>query len=119
MNIWAAIKTVSLVRDALELGRDVYEWFTEDDKPEPKPKRIRKKPDTTKLTQHHYNFICSARRQWEQYNKDNPKDRKSIQDLTDVINEKLGLNKSTRAYSRIWNGEIKPEDLPTGKPLEF
>lgn len=74
----------------------------------------RKKPDTTKLTQKHYDAIIHIYNEWVIYNRSHPKNKKTQQDLTDVINHELSLDKSRTTLSKIWRGVIKREDLPTG-----
>lgn len=123
MNPWAAIKTVALVKDVIDLGKYIYSSFFDEEEEKPKPaakpeepkvRKPRKKSDTTRFTQHQYDFVMRARAEWEHYNIHNPQNHKNLQVLTDVLNTNLGLNKSTRAYSRIWNGDLKREDLATG-----
>lgn len=79
---------------------------------------VRKPRDTTKLTQYMYDFICFARQQWEQYNAQCERgcDKKSLQDLADVINQRMNTDKSVRALARVWAGQVDRDMLPAGKP---
>lgn len=92
---------------------------TEDVSKKPKKTRkLHKKPDTTKLTQHHYDFILASHKAWKEYNSGLPRESKiPVDALCREINQKLGLNKSNRALSRVWLGEINRDDLPVGKPI--
>lgn len=100
----------------MSLWQTIKSWFNEPSEATPAPKKTRKKPDTTKLTQYHYDFIVSARQEWEEYNRTHPGKRKSLQELVDAINERMGTNKSGRALGRIWSGEVPRDSLATGQP---
>jgi len=77
--------------------------------------KYRKKPDTTKFTQVHYDFVIEAHAQWLIFNEANPKDKKTRYDLIQCINEITGLNKSISAYARIWRKELDRDSLPVGQ----
>lgn len=80
--------------------------------------KYRKKSDMTKLTQFHFDYIMFVRNEWVIQNTGKSRDdRVSVEKLTSVINGNLMMDKSTRALSRVWTGEIKREDLPVGKKL--
>lgn len=79
----------------------------------PMPK-YRKKSDTTKLTQVHYDFIKFAHKEFKQWNVDHPKDKKSTEELKDIINEKMELDKSVAIYSRVWCGHVDRDTLAAG-----
>ena len=80
------------------------------------PKVDHKKYDTTRFTQAHYDFIMICYREFLAYNAARPhKDRKTQQDLANVLNEKTGLDKSTTAYARIWRGKVDRDSLAPGK----
>lgn len=118
MQIAAVIKALPLLVTLGELFVEALHWLTGD--PEtptdtPTSRSSRKKPDHTKLTQYHYDFIVHARLQWEQYNRDRPyRERKTVSDLVAVINDRMGTDKSQRALARIWTGEIPRDSLPVG-----
>jgi hypothetical protein len=76
----------------------------------------RKKSDMTKLTQYHFDFIIYAREDWKKFNRDNPHNKKTTQDLVDTINARMGTHKSNRSIARVWCGEVDRDDLPVGKP---
>ena len=76
----------------------------------------RKKSDCTHWTQFHYDYLMQAYEKHKQYNRDNPKKRRTQEDLAKTVNKKMGMNKSRTALARIWNGHVKREDLPVGKP---
>lgn len=86
---------------------------------EPSPLKIkapRKKSDTTKFTQQHFDFIVAERARWVSHNEGKPRAEKiSIVELCNHLNQQLNMDKSPRALSRIWNGEIDRDDLPTGQ----
>lgn len=90
----------------------------EDINPPVKKRVLTKKPDTTKLTQHHFDYILESYHVWKEYNQGLPRKYKvPIEALCRQINAALGLDKSQRALSRVWLGEINREDLPVGKPI--
>ena len=79
----------------------------------PKPKHTR---DCTPLNQYHYDFIMAAYEEFSAYNQYRSRsDKKPVSELTERLNERFGLNKSTRSYQRIWAGQVKREDLPQGQ----
>ena len=130
MSLFALIKAVPLVVTAVHSAVEVCEWAVDkydeymgDDQPAAKSeqaKPLRKKSDTTRLTQYQYDFILHARNEWNEFNRNaDPGERKNLQDLTAGINDKLNLDKSSSAYNRVWNGSLKRESLPTGKQLSF
>lgn len=101
---------------------EFFTWISnsgeEEPKASPKPVRARKKADTTKLTQHQYDFIIAAHTEYLEWNQTHPRhERKTVQDLADALNERLNLNKSRSAYGSIWNGKVDRSQLPTGEPL--
>lgn len=71
---------------------------------EPKTKNKRKPADTTPLTDYHKAVIRAEHQSYVLFNKTH-KRKMNTQELTSLINAKLGLNKSVRTYSRIWNSE--------------
>lgn len=73
-----------------------------DDKPKSKPKR--KDADRAALTDYHKAVIRAEYKSYVLFNK-NHKRKMSTQELTNLINARIGLNKSVRTYSRIWNSE--------------
>lgn len=94
--------------------------FTEQLIKQPKP--IKKKyitRDCTPLNQYHYDFILLAHAEFIEHNSKLPAaDRLKVQDLTDRLNERFGMHKSTRSYQRIWSGYVKRDDFPKGT-LDF
>jgi hypothetical protein len=76
----------------------------------------RKKRDSTKLTQYHFDFICYARKEWERYNQDFPDQKKPLSELVETINARMGTDKSLRALYDVWSGRVNRDDLPVGKP---
>ena len=116
-----AVKTalVTLVPKALN---DVYDWFMDDPKPTSK-KVIRKKADTTQITQRMHDYICEAHIQWLVSNE-HPKLRSyrgvilpTQQDFVDAINTELAINKSATTMAMHFNGHILRSSLPTGPKL--
>lgn len=73
-----------------------------------------KKSDTTKLTQYMYDFTIYAHTEWKSFNRQNPKNKKTMEELIDAINTYMGTNKSRTSLGRIWNGHINRDDLPVG-----
>jgi len=105
-------KAIETIEDTFK--KLINEWFDEN---EPvKTIKYRKPPDTTKMTQFMFDKIMSIRNQWVYHNTNFPKDKRTQNDLTRVINEQLGLNKSRTTLARVWNGKLNREDLPKGKP---
>ena len=55
-------------------------------------------------------------RAFEEYNRTASKGkRKTQEDLTDLLNERMNLNKSSTAYRKVWRGHIDRETLAIGK----
>ncbi|MGH1461201.1 MAG: hypothetical protein ACRBB6_04115 [Neptuniibacter sp.] len=81
----------------------------------------RKRRDCTKITQYHYDYICSEYKEWKLANKDKPlAERETSQEFIQRINEKMGMNKSYRALCDVWSGRVERDSLPTGTPsFEF
>lgn len=79
------------------------------------PAKPKRKNDTTKLTQWHYDQIMQIHKQWVKYNLNNPKNKLTTQDLTNKINEILGMNKSRTSLSKVWRGKVNRDNLPVGK----
>jgi hypothetical protein len=73
-----------------------------------------KKSDTTKLTQYMYDFIIYAHTDWKNFNRQNPKNKKTMEELIEAINTYMGTDKSRTTLSRIWNGRIDRDNLPVG-----
>jgi hypothetical protein len=86
--------------------------------PEPEKLTVKssnyKKSDTTKLTQYMYDFTIYAHTEWKNFNRHNPKDKKTMEELIDAINTYMGTDKSRTTLGRIWNGHINRDDLPVG-----
>ena len=97
---------------ALPVPVEASEEISEVEEP---TKPYRKPSDTTKITQYMYDFVVYAHADLKGYNKRNPRDRKSVQDLADVINAKMGTDKSASNLGRIWNGKLNREELAEGK----
>ena len=92
-------------------------YSSRDDVYTPPPKN-HKSYDTTRFTQGHYDFIMVCYAELLHHNnlaKVGGYERKTQQDLADVLNEKMGLDKSVNAYARIWRGYVDRDDLPQGK----
>jgi hypothetical protein len=77
-------------------------------------KPARKKYDSTKYTQYQYDFIRMAHREWALHNSANPTNKKVIQDLADIINERMLTNKSKSSLSTIWNNRVDRDSLAAG-----
>jgi hypothetical protein len=73
-----------------------------------------KKSDTTKLTQYMYDFIIYAHTDWKNFNRQNPKNKKTMEELIEAINTYMGTDKSRTTLGRIWNGRIDRDNLPVG-----
>lgn len=86
----------------------------EDTRTKPKPRKVHKKYDTTPFTQMHYDFIVDCFTEFQAYNELMPRQRKTQQDLANVLNEKTGLDKSVNAYARIWRGQVDRDSLARG-----
>ena len=81
------------------------------------PKKLRKKSDTSKLTQYQYDFIMQAHSAFKLHNQDkeNKNNKKTVKDLTIVINEVMGTDKSTTTLGNVWRGNINRDSLAVGK----
>ena len=74
------------------------------------PKPI--EPGRKYFCQTDYNKIMDMRAEWEVANTlVGYKDRKSIQDLVDETNLRLGMNKSVVSYREVWFGRLKKENM--------
>lgn len=98
---------------------ELWDFLFEDEVvPEPKKQRSnRKKRDTTKLTQHHYDYVITLYALWKKHNIEHPKNKKTQERLVEILNQKLNLNKGRTFYARIWSGKVDRDDLPLGKPV--
>lgn len=75
------------------------------------PKKPRKRPDHTKITQQQYDYIVQAKKRFKDKALfQEPSERLPIKTLVDDLNDRLGLDKSYRYYQRIWAGQLKRED---------
>ena len=95
-------------------------WFNSEEELEVKPRKKKHiTRDCTPLNQYHYDFILLAHAEFIEHNAKLPAaDRLKVQDLTDRLNERFGMYKSTRSYQRIWSGYVKRDDFPKGT-LDF
>jgi hypothetical protein len=115
------LRTISVAASTVGMLQSILYFFTGDSPKEPvailATAKIRKKRDTTKLTQRDYDFICKARAEWVEHNDNliSKSERLPLQRLVEVINLNLGMDKSTRALGRVWSGEISRDSLPTGE----
>lgn len=76
-------------------------------------KNIHKKHDKTVFSQEDYDRIMEMYEKHMLFNMNHKyKERRSLKDLTKVLNETLGLDKSVTAYSTIWNGKVQKDSLP-------
>ncbi len=76
---------------------------------------LRKKRDSTRWTQVHYDYVIFMFGVWTDWNFNNPKDKKTRNQLVDFLNARMGLHKSKTAYSRIFNGMVDRNALAKGK----
>ena len=76
--------------------------------------RTAKKSDTTKITQYMYDFTIYAYTDWKNFNRQNPKNKNTMEELIEAINTYMGTDKSRTTLGRIWNGHIDRDDLPVG-----
>lgn len=70
--------------------------------PEPLPQQVDKKRDTTRFNEYHKAVIRAEYAAALIHNETNYQ-KITNKELADLLNQKFGLNKSVRAYSRIWN----------------
>lgn len=81
----------------------------------PHIKKIHKKYDASKFTQKHYDFVLECYEDLKRHNSiASPANKKTQQDLADVLNKITGLDKSVTAYARIWGGQVDRETLAVG-----
>lgn len=93
------------------ISKTCSSWFGSDEVIE--PKKTRKSPDRTRITQSQYDYIVQAKKRFEDKARFLPaSDRPRKQVLVDDLNRVLGLNKSYRYYQRIWSGDLKREECP-------
>lgn len=102
----ALSSTMSVVNDLIESFAEPEKLTIKSSKP--------KKSDTTKLTQYMYDFTIYAHEDWKNFNRQNPKNKKTMEELTEAINTYMQTNKSRTTLGRVWNGHINRDDLPVG-----
>lgn len=79
-------------------------------------KPMRKKADTTKITQYMYDFVIWAYAQFKAYNAAQlPGHKMTTVELTNAINLKMKLNKSPPCYSKIWRLKVDRKTLAVGE----
>lgn len=84
------------------------------------PTTVRKKYDSTPFTQQHYDYIIKCYEKFTRHNTPLKRaERKTQQDLADILNRRLKLNKSVHAYSRVWRHMVDRDALATGAPLKL
>jgi hypothetical protein len=77
-----------------------------------------KKMDTTPFTQAHFDLVNRAHDNYLNWNAQcGAGNRRTLVDVSNALNSSLGLNKSAKAYSSLWNGTVQREDLPAGKVI--
>ncbi len=87
--------------------------------PDPNPK-IRKKHDTTKITQYQYDWILEQNTLRLIFNaRSSNKEKVYFYDFADRLNTKFGLNKSANTYAYICRGVTKRENLIAGTPIDM
>jgi len=108
-------KVIDLALESLTAVSDAVTGFFSPEVQEPAelPKH-KKTPDTTKLTQYMYDFILHAYGDWKNFNAQNPRNKKTMEELVETINTYMGTNKSRTSLGRVWNGHIDRAYLPTG-----
>lgn len=105
------------ISDAVSEFVAVADKFLGSEPAEPEKLRLKsnhRKSDTTKLTQYMYDFIIYAHDDWRNFNRQNPKNKKTMEELIEAINSYMGTNKSRTSLGRVWNGHINRDDLPVG-----
>lgn len=101
------------------LVKEGYDYLTAD-KPTDKPisnETIRKKSDTTKVTQYMYDFIMHEFVSWRNTNFTKLSTGLTCRGHSAFcahLNFELGLNKSQSSLSKLYNGHIDRASLPTG-----
>lgn len=117
-TIGAIVLAISALPTLVEVGEKICSWFDGDgDIPEEPGKRTKRKiNDCTRFTQCHFDAVNVAHQQYAAWNSQCKVGSRMTQDqLAANLNDQLGLNKSTKAYSTLWNGTVKREDLAAGK----
>jgi hypothetical protein len=77
--------------------------------------RTRKRRDTTKFTQYHFDYIMRAHRELKEYNATaKPGQRKSVSEMVSELNAEFGMDKSSACMGNVWNGKIKRHELAVG-----
>lgn len=120
-------KTVTFA--ILDAIGDVFNYFFNDDKPEPepelklskikktkKPTKDRKHPDYRPFTKIDYDIIMKEFNAMTDRNAIRPKGQKkeTHNDLVILLNERLKYDKSRTTYSQVWRNKIKRSDLYLG-----
>ena len=73
---------------------------------------VRKKPDTTKFTKQHHDIIMDEYHMMQVHNKGVTQEKRiNTDELTDLLNQRFGLDKSRTSYSRVWTGKIVRDNL--------
>lgn len=83
------------------------------------PLERRRRNDSTRFTQHHYDYIVETFAQYKEYNRNHPNDKRTTHDLTKVLNLRLGLKKSRTSYANIWNHKVDRNSLAYGTQLKL
>ena len=91
----------------------------------PKKKRCisRKKSDTTRFTQRHFDYILWRYRTFRDYNENGKNTlgfaKQTVLELIVEMNTVMGTDKSRTAISRVWQGKIDRSTLATGSTNDF
>lgn len=77
-----------------------------------------KKPDRRLFSQEDFDTIMDLHSEFLEHNAscDRPS-RLTQKDLADILNEKLGFDKTVSAYAPVWSGKINRENLPVKRKI--
>ena len=120
--IGTVLKALGSIDTILSIGKEVYTWAVgeEEEVKEPIKKEVkkpRKKVDSSRFTQYQYDYIIAGRLECVEHNKTaSPGTRITQVELTKMMNEVMGTDKSVRALANIWEGKTDRNQLPVGEP---
>lgn len=104
-----SLKNIAIATGLFDLGERMYKTYFSSEDPVTKQTSSRKKRDSTRFTQAHYDVIVSEHSDYLLAKAAGISG--TTKDLTNLLNTKLGLSKCRSAYGRIWNGKINRDDL--------
>jgi len=104
-----------------QIVMDSYNYLFGEEEKKTGPVLPRKKTDTTKFTQHMYDFINEEYAAWiytDRTKLSNGLSCSSQEEFKVHMNAALNLDKSRTSYASIFNKKVDRNSLPTGTPIQ-